>query len=123
MSYRLFVCSVGYYRVRLHPSCFKSVSLNPATTTASKKPFAKLKAATEEQRMSKQEILNWSQNIELERNDTSVPLFDWTKIENDWDGFMSFAQKQITNSSTKNRIFFIEDRLVPLALRSGSCIL
>lgn len=97
------------------------LSLILATTTTTKRPFAKLQATAADKRMSKQEILNWTQNIGLEKEDGSAITYDWTQIEHDWDGFMSFAQKQMTSSSTKSRISFIEDRMVPLALRSGSC--
>ncbi|PVF97788.1 hypothetical protein CPB86DRAFT_706324 [Serendipita vermifera] len=70
--------------------------------------------------MSKQEILNWTQRVEHDPEDEGfeLPEFDWSKLHDDWPSFMEFAQKQITNSSTKLRIAFISRRLSPMALRT-----
>ncbi|CCA74202.1 hypothetical protein PIIN_08155 [Serendipita indica DSM 11827] len=69
--------------------------------------------------MSKQEILSWTQRVENDEEDDQLPVeFDWTRLEDDWSGFMLFAQQQLLNSSTKLRTGFINGRLIPLAARA-----
>jgi hypothetical protein len=70
--------------------------------------------------MSKQEILSWSQRIQGDEDESNQATeFDWTRLFDDWSGFMSFSQKEILSGSTKKRIGFIVGRLIPLATRTG----
>jgi len=70
--------------------------------------------------MSKQEILNWSQRIHEEQDEgNQTTEFDWTRLFDDWSGFMTMSQREILSGSTKKRVGFIVGRLIPLARRAG----
>jgi hypothetical protein len=69
--------------------------------------------------MSKQEILSWSQRIQGDDDENNQTEFDWTKLFDDWSGFMTFSQREILSGGTKKRIGFIVGRLIPLATRAG----
>ena len=58
--------------------------------------------------------------MENDENNDQLPVeFEWTKLQEDWSGFMLFAQQQLLHSSTKLRTGFINARLIPLAARAG----
>lgn len=70
--------------------------------------------------MSKQEILSWSQRIQEDQDEgNQTTEFDWTRLFDDWSGFMTLSQREILSGSTKKRIGFILGRLIPLATRAG----
>lgn len=69
--------------------------------------------------MSNQEILLWSQRVHLDDDEgNQASAFEWGSLFDNWDGFMTFAQREILSGSTKKRTGFINGRLIPLATRA-----
>jgi len=73
--------------------------------------------------MSKAEIQSWIIAAETPDDEEEAgPYFDWTQLneESKWPTFMDYATGQILTSSTRKRIDFIENRVIPLVLRGGA---
>ena len=88
---------------------------------SSRRPFAKLQAATAVngilEKMSKSEIQSWAQHVDGDEHEG--PRFDWESLDEKWDEFLKYAQLQVTSGKTKARTVFLQERLLPLVARAG----
>jgi len=86
---------------------------------STRRPFAKLQAATNgiSEKMSKSEIQSWAQQVD--GDDDEGTRFDWENVDEKWDEFLKYAQLKVTSGKTKIRTAFLQERLLPLAARAG----
>ncbi len=87
----------------------------------SKKVLAKLLASDPGQRMSTQDIQNWisaarSFENEFDEHDMSVST---VPSRNVWEDFMELALVSLTSSSSKKRVSFLNQKILPLSQHRG----
>jgi hypothetical protein len=72
--------------------------------------------------MSKAEIQSWIAASEaVEADDEEMQSFQWTSFHDEaqWSYTLAYIRSQILTSSTRHRIEFLKERLIPLVSRGG----
>lgn len=95
----------------------------------SNKALAKLVAQSSTQKMSNSEIQAWiSAGANTVEDDFDIdsssadPLNSWAGTESDWSALMELARRSLLTSKTKDRVDFLNNKLLVLVTRGGEWV-